>query len=299
MNGLASWKDGKFTTYPEMAGRKVFPLLEDHEGTIWAGGRTKLCSIRNARMDCHSGEGSPGAGVYGLYEDTQQNLWVGVPNGFWRWKPGPPKFFPAPSYIAGILGLGEDDQHALLIGVKGGIRRFVNGHFEAHPLRGLTTSVQQIFRDRDGSLWIATLTHGLVHVHGGRADTFSSSDGLSGDTVFDIRENREGNIWVATNDGLDRFRPYSVATISRSQGISNTLIFSALAARDGRVWIATSSGLDTWDLGKISAYLPSNGTWKPAEQPRIRPRIPCSKTAAAESGFRPIAGSDTSRTAVS
>ena len=265
LNGLASWKDGKFTTYPEMAGRKVFPLLEDHEGTIWAGGRTKLCSIRNARMDCHSGEGSPGAGVYGLYEDTQQNLWVGVPNGFWRWKPGPPKFFPAPSDIAGILGLGEDDQHALLIGVKGGIRRFVNGHFEAHPLpyRGLTTSVQQIFRDRDGSLWIATLTHGLVHVHGGRADTFSSSDGLSGDTVFDILEDREGNIWVATNDGLDRFRPYSVATISRSHGISNTLIFSALAARDGRVWIATSSGLDTWDQGKISAFLPSNGAWKP------------------------------------
>ena len=267
LNGLASWKDGKFTTYPELAGRKVFPLLEDHEGTIWAGGRTKLCSIRNARMDCHSGEGSPGAGVYGLYEDTRQNLWVGEPNGFWRWKPGPPRFFPAPADIAGILGLGEDDQHALLIGVKGGIRRFVNGHFEAHPLpyRGLTTSVQKIFRDRDGSLWVATLTHGLVHVHHGRADTFSSSDGLSGDSVFEILEDREGNVWVATNDGLDRFRPYSVATISRSQGMSNTLTFSALATRDGRVWIATASGLDIWDQGKISTFRPSNGAWKSKE----------------------------------
>jgi ligand-binding sensor domain-containing protein len=82
----------------------------------------------------------------------------------------------------------------------------MNGHFDAQPFpyQGLTTSVQQILRDRNGSLWIATLTHGLVHVHQGRTDTFSSSDGLSGDSVIDVREDREGNIWVATNDGLDR-----------------------------------------------------------------------------------------------
>jgi len=265
LSGLASWKDGKLTTYHEMAGQAVFPLLEDHEGTIWAGGRTKLCSIRNARMDCHGEEGSLGAGVFGLYEDTQQNLWVGVSNGFWRWKPGPPKFFPVASDGAGIRGLGEDDQHALMIGLKGGIRRFVNGHIEAHPLpyRGLATSVQQILRDRDGSLWIATLTHGLVHVHGGGADTFSSSEGLSADSVFDVREDREGNIWVATNDGLDRFRAYSVSTFSRKQGVRTTVTFSVLAATDGSVWIATPSELDRWDRGKISSVRPSNDAWKP------------------------------------
>ncbi len=35
---------------------------------------------------------------------------------------------------------------------------------------------------------------------------FRESDGLSGDVIFSIFEDREGNVWVSTNGGLDRFR---------------------------------------------------------------------------------------------
>jgi len=45
-------------------------------------------------------------------------------------------------------------------------------------------------------------------------DVFSQADGLSGDFVSAIFEDREGNIWVATIDGLDRFRESAVATSS-------------------------------------------------------------------------------------
>jgi ligand-binding sensor domain-containing protein len=41
-NGLASWKDGKLTQYPEPGGQRVFTLLEDREGTVWAGGLTNF-----------------------------------------------------------------------------------------------------------------------------------------------------------------------------------------------------------------------------------------------------------------
>ena len=69
----------------------------------------------------------------------------------------------------------------------------MNGRFEDHPLpyREQATWVRQIFRDREGSLWIATFTHGLVHVRQGKVDTFFSSDGLSGDSVYGILEDRE------------------------------------------------------------------------------------------------------------
>src|SRR6266581_7294524 len=35
--GLASWKDGKLTQYSQLAGQAVQSLLEDREGTVWAG----------------------------------------------------------------------------------------------------------------------------------------------------------------------------------------------------------------------------------------------------------------------
>jgi ligand-binding sensor domain-containing protein len=38
LKGLASWKDGKLTRYPQLAGQSVNTLLVDREGTVWAGG---------------------------------------------------------------------------------------------------------------------------------------------------------------------------------------------------------------------------------------------------------------------
>ena len=35
---------------------------------------------------------------------------------------------------------------------------------------------------------------------------FRDLTGLSGDVIFSLFEDREGNVWVATNGGLDRFR---------------------------------------------------------------------------------------------
>src|SRR5512132_4666392 len=37
-SGLASWKDGKLTHYPELDGQIIEALLEDREGTIWVAG---------------------------------------------------------------------------------------------------------------------------------------------------------------------------------------------------------------------------------------------------------------------
>src|SRR6266852_5967581 len=49
--GLASWKDGKLSRYPEIVGRGVSALLEDREGTIWVGmvgtPAGRLCAIRS------------------------------------------------------------------------------------------------------------------------------------------------------------------------------------------------------------------------------------------------------------
>ena len=47
--GLASWKDGRLTHYPELAGQTVLALLVDRQGTSWAGsfGRPQEDSARS------------------------------------------------------------------------------------------------------------------------------------------------------------------------------------------------------------------------------------------------------------
>jgi len=257
--GLASWKDGKLTHYPELAGQGVVGLLEDREGTVWAGGYAipagRLCAIQNSRVQCYGEDGSLGSGVGNLYEDSRGNLWAAA-NGtakVWRWKPGPPKLYPMPDLTQ---GLSEGDNGSLLISTLGGIRQLIGGRVEPYlvPIAGRRFTAGRLLRDRDGGLWIGTNGRGLLHVHQGRTDLFTRSDGLSGDLAFSVFEDREGDIWVATSDGLDRFRDFAIPTISVKQGLSNAFVESVLAARDGSLWVGTLDGLNRWNHWRITIY---------------------------------------------
>ena len=95
---------------------------------------------------------------------------------------------------------------------------------------------------------------GLLHIHEGRTDRFTQAEGLSGKSVNSLFEDREGNIWVATAEGLDRFRDFAIPTFSDQQGFSSRGIFSVLAARDGSLWLGASDGLNRWNKGQITVY---------------------------------------------
>ena len=95
---------------------------------------------------------------------------------------------------------------------------------------------------------------GLLHIHKGRTDLFTPADGLSGGVVSSLLEDREGNVWVATIDGLDRFRDFAIPTMSVQQGLSSRGVGSILAARDGSMWLGTSDGLNRWNKGQITIY---------------------------------------------
>ena len=124
--GLGSWKDGKLTHYPKLAGQTVVSLLEDREGTVWAGGSAtpngKLCAISRGSVECSGEDGSFGNGVTSLYEDSTGNLFAGAVTGLWRWKPAPPKLFPTPATAQALI---EGDNGALLVATLGGIKQLV------------------------------------------------------------------------------------------------------------------------------------------------------------------------------
>jgi signal transduction histidine kinase/ligand-binding sensor domain-containing protein len=258
-SGLASWKDGKLLRYPELTGL-VRALLEDREGTVWAGTGVpgRLCAIRNGAVECFGQDGSFGRGVGSLLEENG-NLWAGADNGLWRWKPGSPKYYPMP--LGSMTGLTRVEGGPLLLATLGGVRQLVGDRTEPYPIgaAGPPPRVIAFLRDRDGGLWIATADQGIWHIHKGRSDRFGRFDGLSGDYSAALFEDREGSVWVTTTDGLDRFRDLAVPAITSRQGLSSDIVVSVLPARDGSVWLGTIAGLNRWNNGQVTIYRKRDG----------------------------------------
>ena len=230
--GLASWKDGKLTGYPDV-GQAVSSLLQDVEGTLWFGVRDpgRLCAVRAGKTQCY-GKASSGWSVSALYEDHKGNLWASAQTGLWRWAPGPPNQFQWPDRAVEAKALIEDDKGALLMatgrsgplassvtGVIDGLKQLVGGKILSYPLPGTAGQFRPtcLFRSSDGSLWVGTV-EGLLHLHQGRIDRFSVTEGLSGNFIRSIFEDREGSVWVSTEDGSIDFVNWRCRQFRRTRG---------------------------------------------------------------------------------
>ena len=111
-----------------------------------------------------------------------------------------------------------------------------------------------MLKDRDGALWLSGSSAGLLHFHQGVMDIFGEIDGLTSDIVSAMFEDREGNIWVGTAEGLHRFRDVAVATVSTRQGLSNPRANAAASSPDGGVWISTHGALTKTYANEVIVY---------------------------------------------
>ncbi|HXJ39169.1 MAG TPA: two-component regulator propeller domain-containing protein, partial [Bryobacteraceae bacterium] len=245
--GLASWSPGQLVTHPEFKDLVIFKIVEDRSGAVWVSAWSRgsgiLCAIRNGGSECYGREGRFGTGVSGLYEDHHGNLWVGAGNGLWHWQPGAPQRYSLPEPLAdGTNGLGETPTGEILLLTSKGALTFKDGKVSPYwRPRFPEWQLLSLLTDSDGAVWIGTKT-GLVHLHGGRIDEFNYADGLSGDVVAQVFEDRERNIWAITSGGLDQFHDNVATTYSLRQGLVG-FPGAVLVDRDGSVWFSTTEGL--------------------------------------------------------
>jgi ligand-binding sensor domain-containing protein/signal transduction histidine kinase len=85
-----------------------------------------------------------------------------------------------------------------------------------------------------------------------RFQRLSIKEGLSQNTVRDILQDRRGFIWVATQDGLNRYDGYTFSKYRYKpedpNSLSNNLVFCIAEDQSGTLWIGTwTGGLDKLD----------------------------------------------------
>ncbi len=102
---------------------------------------------------------------------------------------------------------------------------------------------QRFLADRLGNLWVATFGQGLwrVRIDRAREPTIERATdliGLSSNVIYSLLEDRDGNIWAGTTDGLSRLTPHRLTQITNLG-----LVTGLEPTRDGNMWAATADGL--------------------------------------------------------
>ena len=259
--GLANWDEVDLHNVSQSPAF-IETIVQDSKGAIWItrsqvrDDTGPLCEVTGNTLRCHgSSDGIPFAYAQPLYSDASDHLWVGSSLGLCRWKSGSDTktyIDSALSKFQGLAGVGAiagGDDASLLVGMKRsgkglGLQRLLqDGTWKDYVVAGMDSTaveVSALLTDRNGGIWVGTGNRGIYRIYGGRADHFDSADGLSSNSVQGMYEDREGDLWVATSRGIDRFHETSVISFSIREGLTAEDADSVLATRDGTIFIGNT-----------------------------------------------------------
>ena len=274
--GLAQLKDGELLDYASETGA-VSDVIQDHAGTIWftryhiRDGKGPLCRIVDRHMQCY-GQKDGISISYGLHltEDMNGNIWFGG-SGLCRWAPGSSSVYFEQELKHttgdGALVVAAGPSGSIWTGLDGtgpklGVRYYSKGKWVSYEIPGFdgrTIRANEMLMDRNHSLWIGTKSKGLYHVRDGVADHYDNTAGLSGNFIESIYEDREGNLWVVTDRGVDVFRDTPVVTFSGNEGLTGANVQSVLALSNGSVWVGDVEALDIINSDRVSAIAAGRG----------------------------------------
>ncbi len=214
-----------------LAAPAVLAVLTDSYDELWAGtwggGLSRLSAETNdfinytpSPEDSYSINGQQ---VWTIYEDKNQNLWIGTEVGLEHYDRKTNRFSiyksidnDPNSITSGIVHvMYEDKQGNFWIGTSDGLSLFDREtglftryqHNEDDPLSLSGNLVWCITQDSKGRLWVGSQGGGLnmLNVNSGEFTTYQVKDGLAHNTVTGIIEDNAGYLWISTGHGLSRF----------------------------------------------------------------------------------------------
>lgn len=132
------------------------------------------------------------------------------------------------------------------IGTPAGLVRFDGQSFKIYDqedLHSQSSDVLSLFVDSEGTLWIGTNGGGVVQFNENRFTNLNASQGLASNVVWSITEDHENNIWLATDNGLSRYRDGSFRVFTTKDGLADNYIWSVFEDSNHNLWIGSETGL--------------------------------------------------------
>ncbi|RLD66956.1 MAG: hypothetical protein DRI95_05690 [Bacteroidetes bacterium] len=269
---------------------KITSIIIDKEEIIWLGTEKsglyrydpKYKEFTSYKHDASIRTSLQTNNILSLYQDKTNILWVGSSlGGIDKWNRAAEELsiFRHNPYDNNSLSsnqvrkIYQDSKGRIWVGtVQGGLNQWIKGenrfkHFKNNPnkLNSLSHNhVRAILEDSKGRFWIGTDGGGFnrFYPETGKFTTYNSqragqikdANKLSNDRVWNIIDDKEGNLWIATyGGGINVFDPetknFQIYRNSENKNsLSNDNVTTVFNDHTGIIWVGTfGGGLNRWD----------------------------------------------------
>lgn len=231
--GVERGRGGRFVRLPmpDPPGA-VTRIVEAQDGAIWVAGGPERRALRRywhgrwQLIDARYGVPDDQA-VSSVFPARDGTVWLATESRLLFLRPGASRFEDTGRRIANGASMAQDDAGAIWIAdptgtwmlpePRDGNRPAGRRHF--HPARGPVHRTNILF-DSAGNLWGSTYTGGVFRIAApgtpGSAvvERYRREDGLTSNQAMALLRDREDNIWVATELGLDQLSRASIEQVA-------------------------------------------------------------------------------------
>ncbi len=233
-------RDGVLTSYDGVGGRglrSVLKIVVPSDRSVWAIAENKLLVLRGNRWeDFGRARGLPDEPLWSLFFDSRGNIWTSARQKLFVLRPGHRIFdlYPTKTFI--VVDLAETPDGNIWLS---------DGWRVIRPLASTSAGKEIVVPgytrtliDPSGTMWLAQDYRGVSHfqaatAHAPQGPLVEETD-LSSEQTNSILRDRDGDIWVGTSRGLDRFQSSPLKTLRNTR----VEYYPALAAdAQSGVWI--------------------------------------------------------------
>jgi PAS domain S-box-containing protein len=233
----------------ELNDTNLYPrsVAEDRTGQVFIGGTEgQLYAIVNGQAkSLPAPEGLKPSGSFWITDEKDGGIWLANRGFIGRYTAaaGWERCWPGNSIPSSVIATPA---HAggLWVFTPGTLWRFhTNGTANTFAAPRLDQP-REILEDRNGTLWIATITGGLVSLQPGvHISSINKTNGLVHNAIRCLLEDKEGNLWAGGSmNGLTRLKPRQFTTFAKEDGLPDNIVRTVTETRLGRIVVGTHGG---------------------------------------------------------
>lgn len=102
-----------------------------------------------------------------------------------------------------------------------------------------------VFEDLKGNKWFGSNGNGLTKYDGKVYSYYNNEQGLAGNFIRDIEQDKNGNLWICTNRGLNFYNGLFFINFSDKIPLRNKETFTAYKDKTGKIYVGAYAGYYT------------------------------------------------------